>query len=375
MHGFLTRLQQAPWTGGFIALMRRLGAAQATAPRIGLARRPGQEAFRLGQAASLGFAPREIAEVVMPDAPATAAGRGNQPEVPMVRLFGLGLLGPNGPLPLHYTEMVRERTEHGGDTTLADFIDLFHHRYLTHVYRAWAQAQAAAGLDRADDETFSRYVAWLSGHDPLEIRDSVLPAHARLAASAHLVHEARHADGLVGTLAHFFGIQVALENFVLHWIRMAEEDRTRLGHATDAGILGEGAIAGEVVADRQSKFRLVLGPLHLADYLRFTPGGRDLPVLVEWVRAFVGHEFVWDVELRVRTDSVPPARLDDAQRLGWSTWLGGGQSVGGEACSSVNGAGLRDHAVGMVFEPELSMPSAASFGTQCRADARQGGSA
>lgn len=343
MRELLIRFRQAPWTCGFIALMRRFGAANPGAPRIGLARRPRQEAFRLGQAASLVFAPREIAELVLPEGEASAAGRGNQPAVPMVRLFGLGLLGPNGPLPLHYTELVRERTEHHGDTTLADFIDLFHHRYLTQFYRAWAQAQAAAGLDRADDETFSRYVAWLTGHDPLEIRDSVLPAHARLAASAHLGHGSRHADGLAGTLAHYFGVQVALETFVLHWIGIGQEDRTRLGQASGSGILGEGAVIGEVVADRQSKFRLVVGPLRLSDYLRFTPGGRDLPVLVEWVRAFVGCEFVWDVELRVRRDDVPPARLDESQRLGWSTWLAGDSSD------------MRDHAVGMVFEPELAM--------------------
>lgn len=343
MRDLLIRFQRAPWTSGFLALLRRFGAANPEAPRIGLARRPRQEAFRLGQAASLGFAPREVAEFVLPDGPTPPAGRGNQPAVPLVRLYGLGLLGPNGPLPLHYTELVRERTEHHADTTLADFIDLFHHRYLTHVYRAWAQAQAAAGLDRADDETFSRYVAWLTGNDPMEIRESALPAHARLAASAHLGHASRHAEGLAATLAHYFGVQVALQTFVLHWIRIDEDDRTRLGHASASGVLGAGAIVGEVVADRQSKFRLVLGPLRLSDYLRFTPGGRDLPSLVEWVRAFVGYEFVWDVELRVRTDSVPPARLDDAQRLGWSTWLGGGSGA------------PRGHAVGMVFEPELSM--------------------
>lgn len=342
MRTLLARLRESPWASGFIPLMRRFGAQHGEAPRIGLARRPRQEPFRLGQSASLVFAPREIAEVVLPDLPASAAGRGNQPELPMVRLYGLGLLGPHGPLPLHHTELVRERVEHHGDTTLADFIDLFHHRYLTLFYRAWAQAQAAAGLDRADDETFSRYIAWLTGHEASEIRDSVLPAHARLAAAAHLGQASRHADGMVDTLAHYFGVPVALENFVMHWIRIANDDRTRLGLASAAGLLGEGATLGEVVPDRQAKFRLVFGPLHLGDYLRFTPGGRDLPQLVEWVRAFVGYEFVWDVELRIRKDSVPPARLDEYRHLGWSTWLGS------------DGDAPDGHAVGMVFEPETS---------------------
>jgi type VI secretion system ImpH/TssG family protein len=201
---------------------------------------------------------------------------------------------------------VRDRTENHNDSTLADFLDLFHHRYLTHMYRAWAQSQAAAGLDRAEDEVFSGYIARLTGHDPLEIRDSVLPAHARLAASTHLGREARNPDGLAATLARFFAVPVQLQEFVLHWIRIDEEDQSHLGQARTSSVMGVGAIAGEVVADRQNKFRLVLGPLSLDQYLRFTPQGRDLPLLVEWVRGFVGYEFVWEVELRVRNDSTPP---------------------------------------------------------------------
>lgn len=318
----LERLRQAPWKFGFFSLLRRLGASHVQQPPIGLANRPQQEPFRLGQAAALIFAPREIAQAVLPGeaqarVPGAAPPRsGNNPLLPMVRVYGLGMLGPNGPLPLHYTEIVRDRSENHNDTTLADFLDLFHHRYLTHMYRAWAQSQAAAGLDRAGDEVFSRYVARLTGHDPVEIRDSVLPAHARLAASTHLARESRNPDGLAAALARFFAVPVQLQEFVLHWIRIDDDDRSHLGQARASSVMGVGAMAGEVVADRQNKFRLVLGPLSLDQYLRFTPQGRDLPLLVEWVRGFVGYEFVWEVELRVHNDSTPPARLEDKEKLG-----------------------------------------------------------
>jgi type VI secretion system protein ImpH len=350
----LVQLRATPWKFGFLAVLRRFGAACSQQPPIGLASRPQQESFRLGQAAALIFAPREIASAVLPDEsaprlPGAAPPRaGNNPALPVVRVYGLGLLGPNGPLPLHYTDLVRDRAENHNDSTLADFLDLFHHRYLTHMYRAWAQSQAAAGLDRAEDEAFSRYVARLTGHDPLEIRDSVLPAHARLAASTHLGREARNPDGLAATLARFFAVPVQLQEFVLHWIRIDDEDQSHLGQARASSVMGAGAIAGEVVADRQNKFRLVIGPLTLDQYLRFTPRGKDLALLVEWVRAFVGHEFVWEVELRVRNDNTPPARLDDAERLGWSTWLGGAEGRG--AVRAV--ADAVDFTVGMVFEPE-----------------------
>lgn len=318
----LGRLRATPWAFGFTGLMRQFGAMYAHLPRVGLASRPQQEPFRLGQTAALTFAPREIAEVVVPrvthahgpsDAGKPISRRGgNNPKLPLVRLYGLGLLGPNGPLPLHYTELVRERVENYGDSTLADFLDIFHHRYLTHLHRAWAQSQAAAGLDRVDEETFSRYIGRLTGHDPQEIRDSVLPDHARMAASVHLSREARSPDGLAATLANYFGVPVQMHEFVMHWIRIDEEDQCHLGAPRSSSIVGVGALLGEVVADRQSKFRLVLGPLRLDQYVRFTPRGRDLPQLVEWVRGFIGYEFVWELELRVRTDNAPATQIGRA---------------------------------------------------------------
>ncbi|APW38286.1 type VI secretion protein [Rhodoferax koreense] len=369
MPSLLRRLRAAPWKFGFTTLLRRMAVSPSPAspqPRIGLASRPQQEPFRLGQTAALSFAPREIAEVYLPG-PETGTPpvrAGNQPDLPAVRVYGLGMLGPNGPLPLHYTELVRERTENFNDSTLADFLDVFHHRYLTHMYRAWAQAQAAAGLDRAEDETFSAYVARLTGHDPLEIRDSVLPAHARLAASTHLSREARNPDGLTQTLAKFFAVPVQLQEFVMHWIRIDAADQSRLGLPRTSSMLGGGAIAGDVVADRQNKFRLVLGPLSLQQYLRFTPQGRDLPLLIEWVRGFIGYEFVWEVELRVRHVNAPPARLGDGERLGWSTWLGDASAAAmppGRRTSpsprQARTAQAPDYAVGMVFEPERYVDS------------------
>lgn len=100
----------------------------------------------------------------------------------------------------------------------------------------------------------------------------------------------------------------------------------------------QGALLGEAVPDRQHKFRLIIGPLDLQQYLNFTPKGRDLPVLVEWVRSFVGFEFEWEVELQVQPQSAPPAVLGADERLGWSTWLGRSDT----SCAIT----------GMVFQPE-----------------------
>jgi type VI secretion system protein ImpH len=307
----LERLQSRPWDYGFIPLMRRIGADPAIDP-IGTARRPYAEPFRLGQKPSLAFAPSEIAS-------AELSARGLR-----VRLFGLGMLGPNGPLPVHVTEIAREREESRGDNALVDFLDVFHHRYLTLLYRAWACAQSAAGLDRSElgNDRFSFYVGCLTGQDSLRLGERELPAHARLAASPHLVREARDPDSLGMTISQYFGVPVSIEEYTFHWISLAAPDRTHLARSGAASTMGEGAILGEQVPDCQYRFRIVVGPVGIDEYLRFTPQGADLPRVVDWVRCFVDREFDWELELRIHAESVPPACVGGPQRLGWSGWLG-----------------------------------------------------
>lgn len=132
------------WEQGFVPLLRRLAAQHDELPPVGCAQRPQQEAFKLGQTASLTFAPREIAELST-----TASGK------LFIKLFGLGMLGPNGPLPLHMTEQVRERVQSRRDHTLNNFLDLFHHRALSHQYRAWAQAISTSACASSYRKVFS----------------------------------------------------------------------------------------------------------------------------------------------------------------------------------------------------------------------------
>jgi len=358
---FMSTLQDAqsrPWAYGFMPLLRRLGATQPHLPRIGRAQRPQQEHYRLGQQASLTFAAREIARVhiashITPQAvhgPYSAAQMPSQPTQRVhIKLFGLGALGPNGALPIHVTELVRERVEARRDTTLADFLDIFHHRAFTHLYRAWAQSQSAAGLDRAAEETFTPYIARLGGDEPSEVQHRALAPHARWASAAHRVRAPRNPEGLVRTLAHYFGVPVRMQEFCLQWMPIEPQDLCALGHPRQSSVLGQGALIGDVVPDRQSRFRLIIGPLNLNGYLRLTPQGAphgaggsvcDVGGLIELVRSFIGFEYIWEVELLIDRSSAPASKLGDNTQLGWSSWLGGQDLPGQKPIT------------GMLFEPE-----------------------
>lgn len=300
--------EERPWQAGFISLMRAISAKNPDMPLPGTAIRPSQEMFCLGQSATMAFSPREI------------AGIGHQDGRLQLKLFGLGAWGSQGALPLHLSELAWSRSAQR-DPTLTDFLDIFHHRALSLFYRAWFVAQDTASLDRSSDERFSFYIASLIGMDPQDLSDKCLPAHARLASSAHLIREARNPDGLLGAISYYFQVEAQMEEYVTQWISLDGQDCSILGRSDSALTLGDGAILGDTVRDRQHKFKLILGPLTLEQYMRFSPWGSDLPVLKEWVRNFTGFEYAWDTQLVLAANEVPQASLNGDHQLGYAIWL------------------------------------------------------
>jgi type VI secretion system protein ImpH len=312
-------LHAEPWAHDFFAVLRRVETLRPELPRLGQAPLPSQEALRLGQEPELDFAPAALASFE----PGAAA-----PPRLGVRFFGL--LGPQGPMPLHFTEYVRERLRFRGDATAARFLDVFHHRMLALFYRAWAQAQPTVQHDRPHDD---RYAAWLGascGAQGSADTERALPDSARLFQAGLLGARSRHAEGLAKLLANHFRVPVAIEQHVPQWLALDARDRTRLGFARNrggravgrAGELGVNAGSGSRLRDRQYKFRVALGPLTLAQYEAFLPGGGAWPALSEWVQDYAGLDLRWDVRLTLARDQVPAPRLGAPLRLGVATWIG-----------------------------------------------------
>lgn len=298
----------APREHDFFALLRRVEALRPDLPRFGRALRPAQEALRLGQEPELDFAPAALASFDQPGAATPRLG---------VRFFGL--LGPQGPMPLHLTEHVRERLRYRGDATPARFLDVFHHRMLALFYRAWAEAQPTVHHDRPGDDRFAAWLGAACGLPAAGEGPRALPQSARLFQAGLLGARSRHAEGLAKLLAQHFGVRVAIESHVAHWLVLATEDRSRLGVAAQ---LGRSATAGGKLRDRQYKFRIALGPLDLAQYQDFLPGGAAWRALCEWVQHYAGLDLHWDVQLALAHAQVPEPRLGRRVRLGVCAWIG-----------------------------------------------------
>ena len=316
VRAFLQALGAHPYRFGFFPALRRLECLHPHQPGLGRSSRAEQDPIRLGVDPSMAFPA------------ATLAGLDHQSpgRPPRLAVNFLGLLGPRGPLPLHLTEYIHDRLHNAHDPTFARFLDVFHHRMLSLFYRAWANAQPAVNLDRPDQDRFALYIGALFGLGmPALRRRDALPDLAKLYYAGRFVPHTRNAEGLCAMVEDWLGVKVGIDEFVGAWMDLPEDSRWRLGQDTGGrqggvGQLGTDTILGARVWGYQHKFRLILGPMDLDDYVRLLPGGDGLVRLEAMVRNYVGDELQWDLRLVLRREQAPPLRLGGAGRLGWTTW-------------------------------------------------------
>ncbi len=306
------RLEEAPHQFDFFQAVRRLENLHPDRPRAGQSRRPAEDPVRFCEEVSLAFAPRTI----------SAYRREVGTRAPRMYVSFLGLLGPNGPMPLHLTQYVRDRERNHGDRALARFLDVFHHRMISFFYRAWATNQQAVQFERGEDDHFARYVGSMFGIGmaSLRRRDAV-PDVGKLHYSGHLVCQTRHPEGLRQLLQDYYGIRVEIAEFIGQWLDVPRDCCCRLGESPQTGSLGWTAIVGARVWECQQRFRLRFGPMHLDEYERLLPGGQSLRRLIAWVKNYLVDQLQWEVQLVLRKDEVPPLKMGTVGRLGWTTWL------------------------------------------------------
>jgi len=312
----------------FFQAVRLLERVFADRAPVGRDARPHEEVARFLVHNSLSFPPSSIHDLARSDREGPAA---------MVVAF-MGLTGPSGVLPRHYTELVLEQErirEHG----LAGFFDVFNHRMISLFYRAWqkyrvpiAHEQASRPGAARDPFTESLYahfgMATGSLRGRLEVEDRTFAFYAGL-----LAQHPRSASALEGMITDYFAVPTRVDQFAGQWLPLVEENRSRLGRAgrpgeDDRGAhnrLGRTAVLGKSFWDQQAGFRLGLGPMGFEEFSGFLPSGPRFGVLTQMARFFVGQELDFDVQLVLKADEVPACRLGDrgprAPRLGWSTWL------------------------------------------------------
>lgn len=303
----------APETMGFFELLRRL---ERDGSRFGRSGGPAKEPARLGQRARLTFGTRDVAGF-HPGTP------------PRVDVEVLGLLGPEGALPLHITRWVLGRlsdrwftdgSDAASDTTFLDFCNLLQHRMMALYWRAWGDARPevqiehdAAGRVRALVEALAGVA--LPGTKP-RIPDAQTRLKLRHATS--LGRQVTSVERLTAYLSDVLEAPVSLVEFLGTWTEIPPRLQSRLGrlHAQ----LGRSAVLGSRSFQRQTLVELRVGPLSLARFAQFLADPELTQRLRHAIRHAMGREMEFNLRLVLDAKDIPDARLGHCQ-LGRTSWL------------------------------------------------------
>lgn len=301
----------------FFQAVRLLERLMPDRARVGEYEDPESEVARFSAHASLAFPRGDIHEL--------EPGETEDSPVRMSVNF-MGLVGPNGVLPHHYTLLVAG-ARRSGDRAMGDFLGLFDHRMISLFYRAWCKHRVTVASELAHDgvDPVARHTVDLLGLGVGASARWVNDAPERLVPVAGLLApQQRSAVALERLLEATYDVPADVEQFVGGWAPLIRRDQCAVGEERPASRLGMGAVVGDEIWDQQARVRVRLGPLPRERFDRFLPGGEDHESLRSMCRFFGHDQFDFEVRLVLEREDVPPCVLgegDPAHALGWSTWV------------------------------------------------------
>lgn len=310
----LRYLEREPYTFDFFQAVRLLARMSPSRQVVGRFSRPAEEVARFGANPDVTFPPSEINSIALsPGGPA------------LVRVNFMGLTGPLGVLPLTYSQLVMERVR-ARDYTIRDFFDIFNHRMISLFCQAWEKYRFSIPYERGERDRFSyRVLALLGLGTPGLQQREMVPDDSLLFYSGLLSMHARSATGLRQLLADYFGVEVEIDQFVGAWYPVDPDSQCSLDESDrDEERLGFGCVVGDEIWDQQSRVRIRMGPLTLAQYLDFLPGGSAWREVRSLAGFFAGSEYDMELQLVLRRGEVPDCELHPAEtapRLGWTSWV------------------------------------------------------
>jgi type VI secretion system protein ImpH len=250
---------------------------------------------------------------------------------PDVTVSMIGLTGPSGVLPRHYTDAVVQalRTR---SPSLHAFFDTLSHRFVAFFARAGAKYRPARALDTAAMHTppavdpLAKSLLALTGYGTGRLTERLLIGTEPLLHYAGIfAMRPRSAERLGVMASDWLGMDVEVIEFAGAWLSLPPDQRTRVGAVGQFNQLSANAAAGIRAWDPQARVILRIGPLDRAGFERMLPDRFALHRLVSLVRTYVGFEIGFAINPVLAANDVPELRLDSRAdpppRLGWNTWL------------------------------------------------------
>ncbi|WP_444938209.1 type VI secretion system baseplate subunit TssG [Microbulbifer sp. JMSA002] len=246
-----------------------------------------------------------------------------------------GLIGSQGVMPYYLTEIVQKELREN-NTALRDFLDMFNHRHTSLLYKAWYKYQLPVNYERQRlrnervPDIFTQAIASLAGLGTSEMRYRLpVPDEALLGMAGHLGQGRCSAAALTSMIKHFFGLDVAIEQFQGQWDELPKDILCRLPcDEAPSGVnncLGVNTILGTHCFQAQNKFRIVIEPMAYEQFMTIAPGTQKLESLKAFIKLSAGIELDFELSVSLPAQQVSPVQLnkksDHEPLLGWNTHM------------------------------------------------------
>jgi type VI secretion system protein ImpH len=318
----ITRLQAEPYRFQFMQAVRLLLIwlrRQGIRPERAL-----RDILRFQNSPSLGFPASEIKALAVASelsgdavwAPAEVS------QIQITPAF-IGLLGANGTLPLHYTEQIAAYEHAEQDASVRAFLDLFSDRAVSLFFQAWAKYRLEYCLDIHGEDRLRPMLLSLGCRRATRSQDG--PQPDVIAFYIGLLRQRPvSAAALRCILPDYFGVPIAIDQFVGGWDDIADNRQCQMGG--DNATLGHSGALGVRRWRHDLQVTLRIGPLGQKDFERFLPGAagaRELEAMLVMV-GVAGLRYMAHVMLK--PDDVAAfdlvGGLKPGRRLGWDARLG-----------------------------------------------------
>lgn len=289
-------------------LQRQLDAGKEQFRKVGFDSLPKNELIRFKADQHLGFPGQAITKVKRNDTDEHSAEHSASGLAVDMHVSFMGLTGPSGVLPQHYSELILQRIKYK-DTGMRDFYDVFNHRLISLFYRAWEKYRFAINFQSDSQanstqktDAFTQVLSKLSGGT------GISQYYAGIFSKSM-----RSAEGLQQILAEFTGCQVAIEQFQGKWQSLSSHEQTRLGQRSQPegqyACLGVDASIGSRVWDINSSIAINIKPGLGTELKAFLPGQSTALGLKQLIKSYLGDAITFKINLEIKQGDVPPAQL------------------------------------------------------------------
>ncbi len=320
----MQRLLGKPHLFRFDAAVRLLLMARPPAADASDAVQDIHDGLRFTTPASLTQPAAEVSAVHLPDETRPGAISG-----PMI-----GLIGASGVMPRWYTELVAQAVR-ARNRAIADFFDLLAQRLVLAFAMAGAKYRlnrsAEAALRRgAGPEPIGSGLLALTGYGTAHLAERLAAGPEPLQPYAgFFASRPRSADRLASMVSDYLGRRVEIQEFAGAWLTISPDQQSRMPRGKIPGAynaLGRDTAIGTRAWDQQARFIVRIGPLNRREFEDLLPDRGRLAALVSLIRAYVGWETDFAVNLVLSAPEIPEMQMAGPgvaapPRLGWTSWL------------------------------------------------------